>query len=190
MWLWTISGTFAYESFQPTGIDMLKDFIETGKQKYPLADLRCIPFDRFVFSEKGFDIVILKDTIHHIFDESDIDEFWTGIRHVCRRRVIIMDPNPTLFLLLARRLIKHVDPICMPNQAKQSLANAGFSVVYQGYNEVLAFPLSGGFVGPPIVHKRLGFLILTLDQILETLLAQLSLSEIFCWRYLIVADMV
>ena len=178
------------KGFQVTGIDMLNDFIEAGKQKYPLADLRCAPFNRFIFSENDFETVILKDTIHHIIEESDIDEFWINIRRICRRRVIIMDPNPTLFLRLARRLIKHVDPICTPNQAKQSLKNAGFSLVYQGYNEVLAFPLSGGFVGPPLVHKRLGFLVLNLDQMFEKLLEQLSLSDIFCWRYLIVADAV
>jgi hypothetical protein len=101
-----------------------------------------------------------------------------------------MDPNPTVFLRLARYLIRHVDPICTPNQAKQSLTNAGFSLVYQSFHEVLAFPLSGGFVGTPLVHKRLGFLILNLDQIFEKLLEELSLSETFCWRYLIVADII
>lgn len=178
------------KDFQATGIDMLEDFIKAGKQRYPAADLRCIPFDTSLFPNEHFDTVILKDTIHHIFEESDLHKFWMNVRDICRRRVIIMDPNPTLFLRLSRRLIRHVDPICAPSEAKQSLIKAGFSIVHQGYHEILAFPLSGGLVGIPLVNKRLGPWVLQLDPLVERFIEKLSLSERFSWRYLIVADLI
>lgn len=176
--------------FDSIGVDMLEDFIEAGKRKYPFADLRAVAFNRFLFPEKHFDTVILKDTLHHILEEADIEEFWESVRHVCKSRVIIMDPNPTFLLRLARRLIKHVDPICTPFQAKLSLESAGFSVIHLDYHEILAFPLSGGFVGSPLVHKNWGDWILTLDQSLENFFKFFHWSEYYCWRYLIVADVV
>lgn len=177
------------KGYEATGIDMLEEFIRAGKQRYPDADLLNMEFEGLVSTGTLFDTVILKDTLHHIWDESDITIFWQQVKQVCRTRILILDPNPTLLLRLARRMIKHVDPICPPEEAKQSLRDAGFVLVHEDYGEFLAFPLSGGFVGKEIVgNYTIGSMILSLDQWAEKLLRLFLLSKFFCWRYFIVAD--
>ncbi len=175
--------------FEATGIDMLDDFIKAGKQKYPLADLRCGGFGEFTFPAETFDTVVLKDTLHHIYTEADIRKFWGHVRQVRCKRIIVLDPNPTPFLRLARRVIKHIDPTCSPEQAKQSLKEAGFTLTYEGYRELVAFPLSGGFVSKPFIKNyTLGSIILALDSWLVKILNVLHLSKFTCWRYIFVAD--
>ena len=58
----------------------------------------------------------MKDTIHHIVAEGDINQLLAEVRPV-------MVPNPTIILLSARRLIRNVDPdLPAPSCAKSSTA--------------------------------------------------------------------
>jgi hypothetical protein len=91
---------------------------------------------------------------------------------------------------LARKLIRHRDPVCSPEQAEQAISHAGFVLVHKSFGEVLAFPLSGGFVGKPIVpNNMIGSMVLGLDSLIEKTLLRLHLNHHACWRYLLVADL-
>ena len=177
------------KGYDATGIDMLPEFIKVGKRRFPNAHLLSMEFDDLVSTGNLFDTVILKDTLHHIWDESDVSRFLQQVKEVCCQRILILDPNPTLLLRLARWIIKHKDPFCSPEEAKKSLSEAGFVLVYEDYAEFLAFPLSGGFIGKEMIgNYAIGSIILTLDRIIVKFLRTISLSKIFCWRYLLVAD--
>jgi len=177
--------------FQATGVDLLEPCIVAGRQRFPEADLRLARSEDLDFPDKSFDTVVLKDTIHHIYEEDDIGAFLAQVRRVARRRLVIQDPNPMFILLLARRLIGHVDPVCSPADAKRVVTEAGFQVVKIDYSELFAFPMSGGYVGPVLVPGRprvLGSLLLGADEAAFTILKALGLGRFVGWRYLLVAD--
>jgi len=82
-----------------------------------------------------------------------------------------------------------MDPICPPKIVKQELTKVGFTVVNEKFTDVFAFPISGGFVGKPLVHtKKLYKSLLKMDALLENILTHLKIAKFFCWRYFIVAD--
>ena len=177
--------------FDSVGVDLLPACIEAGKQRFPQSDLRVAKSESLEFPDKCFDTVVLKDTIHHVYEEDDVAAFLADVRRVARKRLIILDPNPTAILLLARKIIGHVDPVCGPSDAKRVVTEAGFKVVHLGYSELFAFPMSGGYVGPVMVPARprmLGSAVLAADEAIFTLLRLLGMGRLVGWRYLLVAD--
>jgi SAM-dependent methyltransferase len=177
-------------SIKATGIDMLEFCVAAGKERFPQADLRFVPAEGLPFDDQSFDTVTLKDTLHHLFAEADTAAVMREIRRVCRKRVVVMDPNPTLLLLAARKLIGHVDAVCSPKDACRILEEGGFLVKTISFSEVIGFPLSGGYVGPPMV-PRIPWLFRAvnfMDRAALRLIQTFGLSEQFCWRYLIIAD--
>jgi 2-polyprenyl-3-methyl-5-hydroxy-6-metoxy-1,4-benzoquinol methylase len=175
--------------FEVVGIDMLEDCIETGRQRYPQADLRVVTSGPLPFPDKSFDTVVLKDAIHHILAEADLAQFLQEVRRVCRGHIIVIDPNPTLILHVARWLVGHVDPVCSSDTAARALTAAGFDLIHREFHEVVAFPLSGGYVGLPLVPRgAIGSVTLAVDRLALHMLRGLGLDGRFCWRYLLVAS--
>ena len=111
-------------------------------------------------------------------------------KRVCKKRIIISDPNPMWVLIMARKLINHVDPVCSPADAKGILEKHDLELVHQSYSEVFAFPASGGFVGKPLLpnFSLSNKIVLGLDNLIGSALNLTGLGGVFCWRYLIVAD--
>lgn len=179
------------QGLKATGIDLLESCVSAGRGRYPSADLRVAASEDLDFPGASFDTVILKDTIHHIYEEDDVAAFLAQVRLITRRRLIILDPNPTFILLLARRIIGHVDPVCRPADAVRVVQAAGFKVASLEYSELFAFPMSGGYVGPVLVPARprwVGSALLGLDAGLFALLDAVGLGRFVGWRYLLVAD--
>ena len=108
-----------------TGVDLLAECIAAGRARYPHADLRLAESEELAFPDASFDTVVLKDTIHHVYEEDDVAAFLRAVRRIARRRLVILDPNPTTILLLARRIIGHVDPVCGPADARARGARGG-----------------------------------------------------------------
>jgi len=178
--------------FRVVGTDLLEKCVSAGQVRYPGVDLRIARSKQLEFMEKTFDTVVMKDVLHHIVAESDVSEFFQGLTRVLKQRVILVDPNPTLILLIARKFIGHIDPVCGPSAAVNLLEKHGFIVRATLYSEVFAFPLSGGYVGPVLVSrhlKMLGSIILFLDKALLFSLRLLHLDKYLCWRYMLVADL-
>ena len=178
--------------FQATGVDLLEQCVVAGKARFPEADIRVARSETLEFPDKSFDTVVLKDTIHHIYEEDDVGEFLADVRRVARRRLVIQDPNPMFALLLARKIIGHVDPVCSPKDAARVVTEAGFKVVALEYSELFAFPMSGGYVGPVLVPGRPGWLgksLLAVDEGIFRALDLVGLGRFTGWRYLLVADL-
>lgn len=174
------------------GVDTLDSWVEAGRERFPGVDLRVSDRYSLGFPDKSFDTVVMKEVIHHIADESDPDRFLAEVRRVCRKRLIVFDPNPTVFLGLARRILRHFDPVCSPGSAAALLTEAGFTVRLIEYSESIAYLLSGGYVSglrlsrpPRAVAKAL----LAIDRFLVAVLRWTGLARFSCWRYLLVADL-
>lgn len=188
----SLSASLVRSGFDVVGIDMLEKCVVEGQVRYPGVDLRVATSEELDFPDKSFDTVVLKDVIHHVYEEDDISAFLAGVVRILRKRLIVVDPNPTLTLLIARRLIGHVDPVCSPLDAIRLLREAGFNIKVVRYSEILAFPLSGGYVGPELIPrspKAVGTLLLGLDAALMRCLRIFRLDKYFGWRYLLVADL-
>ena len=175
--------------FEATGVDLLEFCLTEGRKRYPEADLRLVEGDRLPFSDLEFDTVVLKDVFHHIYGERNAAQFLGEIKRITRHRLIVLDPNPTWILLLSRKLISHTDPVCTPQDVCRLLEDSGFKIATVRYDELVAFPLSGGFVGPVLVPSgKIGSLVLAVDSALRSAVQILGLSKMLCWRFQVVAD--
>jgi SAM-dependent methyltransferase len=178
--------------FEASGVDTLETWVEAGRKRFPGVDLRTSEPYAFGFPDQSFDTVVLKEVIHHILDESDAERFFAEVRRVCRRRLIVFDPNPTWLLRTARKMFSHVDPECSARDAARALSAAGFEVKQVEYCELLGFPLSGGYVRRFRLpdHAILRGAVLGLDRVLLPVVRAIGLAPHVCWRYLVVADVV
>lgn len=175
--------------FDAVGIDMLDFCVEAGRKRSPEADLR-VGEGLSAFADRSLDAIVLKDAIHHLADESDVDEFLSEVSRVCRGRLVVYDPNPTITLRLARWLIGHVDPVLSPADCHALLSRHGFQVRKVAYSQIWALPLSGGYVGRPMVPQvqLLERAVMGIDKLTSGVLNFLGLGRFFCWRYLLVAE--
>ncbi len=176
--------------FDATGIEQHQVSLDAAREKFPHINFI---FDNGnildTISDNSFDIVIMKDVIHHVVAEADSQAFMRNVNRICKNQVIIIDPNPTLILKLARKIIKHIDPECSPKQAIDLLSNNKFKLKRMFFSEVFAFPLSGGYVGPELIKSPfLMRLILKIDRFFLKALNFMKFSRFVCWRYVIVAE--
>jgi ubiquinone/menaquinone biosynthesis C-methylase UbiE len=165
------------------GIDLLEHQIVAGRRRFPSADLRVVEPGPLPFSDQSFDTVVLKESLHHLAAEGEIEESMREVARVCRRRVIVFEPNPSVILRLGRTLIGHVDPVCPPPMAQDFLKLGGFTVLAVTYSDALAFPLSGGYVARPLAPRSAARILFALDDALVHLFGRR-----LAWRYTIVAD--
>jgi SAM-dependent methyltransferase len=169
--------------FEAVGIDLLDFQVAAGRERFPDADLRVVTPDSLPFAELTFDTVVFKESLHHLAAESDIDVELAEVARVCAHRILIFEPNPSVPLKIGRTLIGHVDPTLPVSATRALLEQAGFSIVAVHYLSSFAFPLSGGYVGKPLLPARTPASILRLDDHLTRVL-----GRHFAWRYLLVAD--
>ncbi len=143
--------------------------------------------DIHAFPDASFDVVVLKDAFHHVYNEHDyrksFGQFWRILKP--GGRLIIFDPNPMFILRLARKLIRHVDPEAARPVAEAVLREFHFEIGGVQYYEVIGLPLSGGFVGPVLVPnwRPAHSAVAALNHGLSRLFAVLGLGSSVCWRY-------
>jgi SAM-dependent methyltransferase len=168
---------------ETTGIDLLAHQVAAGRERFPAADLRVVSSGQLPFGDLEFDVVVFKESLHHVAAEGDVDAALAEVARVCSQRIIIFEPNPSVPLKVSRTLIGHVDPTLPVEEARRLLEGIGFRVVSVEYLSSLAFPLSGGYVGKPIVPRSAPRWIFSLDDRIVRLFGRRA-----AWRYLMVAD--
>lgn len=169
--------------FDATGIDLLELHVAAGKDRFPGIDLRVVTPGPLPFDDDAFESVVFKESLHHLAAESDVDDALTDVARVCSRRMIIFEPNPSVPLKVARTLIGHVDPTLPVEEARALVEKVGFALTAVEYMSALALPLSGGYVGRPLVPARAPTRILRLDERIVGVLGRRA-----TWRYILVAD--
>jgi hypothetical protein len=122
---------------------------------------------------------VLKESLHHLAAEADIDESISEVARVCRQRVVVVEPNPSFLLKIGRTLIRHLDPQCPPDLARDFLERGGhFKVRGVTFSEAIAFPLSGGYVARPLAPRSAAQLLFALDTVLIRILGRGSRGAI------------
>ncbi len=167
------------------GLDIDFETLQQGNRAYPALSCKLVQGDmgRLPFKNKSFHTVILRESLHHVSWQEALPE----ILRVCRREIIIFEPNPNWVLRCCRKIISHQDQE-IPVQALLILLK-GHGMEVQGpyFRDLLAFPMSGGFVGkalvPPI--RKVYPLLLRLDNLFQFVSRLFKVEKQICWRYLV-----
>ena len=170
------------------GIDIDPESIEAASKLYGI-DVRNMSVFKLDFPDGYFDTVILREAIHHFNTHDNLKAALNEIKRVCGKELIVFDPNPNWIVKLSRKIIHHVDQEAPCSYVVKALEQSGFAVLSLKWRDVIAFPLSGGFVGKELVPniKICKNIVMMLDKALNISLSSLSIQKHFCWRYLIYA---
>jgi len=174
-----------YEGREAFGLDIEFTPLRMGKEIYPYrliklvqGDMGCLPF-----KDKSFHTVILRESLHHVSWRKILPE----ILRVCRKEIIIFEPNPNWVLRLGRMIIAHRDPEIPWRSLVNLLEQHGMVIRGPYFRDFVAFPLSGGFVGwelvPPI--KFLYSLLIRTERIFQALFHSLRIEKAISWRYMV-----
>jgi len=175
------------------GVDVDGDALEIARRLHPGSKYVVCDRKKLEFPDGFFDTVVFKETLHHVFGEQDADSFMREVSRVLKNdggRIVVFDPNPNLLLRTARILAFHRDPECSLSDAVSLLNRSGFEVKKVAFFELLALPLSGGYVGVnfvPNIHC-IQRAVLYLNERLSRLAHRLGLGRRLLWRYLLVAE--
>ncbi len=139
------------------------------------------------FPDKSFDTVILREVVEHL----DVTRALSEACRLARSAVVVFQRSTlNLFLRVSRHLVRHRELHAVPVGNLQAiLRSCGFSRQEVWYSDVLAFPLSGGYLRPQLVPRWGGAYsaVLSVDRGLARGLHLLRLERFFCWRYVLTA---
>lgn len=180
------------QGFQAEGWDRDTDSISVARKLFPNAPVRRVDAEDPALVDYRFDSVVLKDCIHHLAGEGDVRVAFRNIRRLLKPqgRIVILDPNPMWILRIARTLAAHADSEASRDFTLRLLDEQGFNVKGVGFHEIIGLPLSGGYVGLRLVPnwRPLNRLVAAANNALSRLTNRLGLGPVFCWRYVIHAD--
>lgn len=191
-----LGSTTAYVTDRSTatcvGVDYDLSVLRVARRRYSGKRYLNVNCESLAFSDGTFDTVILRDALHHLYNESDFDRVTAEIQRVSkeRSRIIILDPNINTMVRVGRRIIGHRDEETSVGIARDVLAKMNYRIVHSGFNTVISLPLSGGYVGVPLLPNIPVVVgaVLICEGFLERVINGLGLGASLCWRYLIVAD--
>jgi SAM-dependent methyltransferase len=167
------------------GLDIDLPTLKMGRDLYPDLGAKLVQGDmaRLPFRDRSFHTVVLRESLHHVLWEKVLPE----ILRVCQREILIFEPNPNWLLRCCRVLISHEDQEIPFGALVDFLADQRVATETVLFRDLLAFPLSGGFVGREWVPPMRTFfpLLLRVDKGLQGLVRFLGIEKALCWRYLV-----
>ena len=171
--------------FDVVAIDPNEECSRLAKEWYDVDVLRQEIYE-VEFPDGYFDTVILREVVEHLDVERALEE----IKRVAGSELIVFQSNLHLPLRLIRWLKRHREFNEKPLEYYvQVVQAAGYKVEEVSFRDVVAFPLSGGFVTrqwfPENVRLQNG--LMKLDDLLNHLLKLTGLQRFFCWRFMLYA---
>lgn len=191
----TTSGEIARQlNIKCIGIDYDNSSLEIAKKLYPDGTFLFENCENLSFPDNYFDTIILRDVLHHLKGESDFEKSGKELIRVAKNktRIIIVDPNVNFILKTARKIASHRDEECTYEDALKIVKEMKCEIIHKKFNTVFSLPLSGGYVGVSLVPD-VNFIqqfILFSEMIFEKIINAIGLGKFFCWRYLIVAEVI
>ena len=141
-------GNFTYalraRGYTAVGLDLDHGVLNLSQKRYGAPLLVCGDVYRLPFCDEAFEYAVLRESAHHF----TLDRVLAELRRIVRGGLLIFDPNPTGIVRLARKIIAHDDGEASSEKVIAHLRKHGFTVRSVRFRDVMAFPLSGGFVGP------------------------------------------
>ena len=183
----------ATKGFDAQGVDFDGEAVTVANKLFPEAKVSLANAESLdEYPAHSFDSVILKDALHHLVCEGDFVKAAATFRRllVPGGRLVILDPNPTWLVRLARRVSAHDDVEASPARAVAVLRENSFTVRGMEYYETIGLPLSGGYVGVRFVPNVgvLNHAVAGCNRGVSWLVNRVGLGRQLCWRYIIHAD--
>jgi SAM-dependent methyltransferase len=171
------------------GVDMMEEALDAARSRYPGVRVVHHIGAGLPAGVSRRRTIVLKDTLHHLVAEADVDALLTAWRRDGAEYVVVSDPNPNVVLRACRSLIRHTDPECSVERARDVLARGGFDVIACEYDIIFSLPLSGGYVGPVLWPRWrvFGDAALALETALVAATRAVGAAPALCWRYFLVA---
>lgn len=173
-----------------TGVDNDEYSIGIAKMLFPTNNYISGTLDES-FEPRSFDYVILKDALHHIYEQNEFEEISACVKKVLKPggKMIIFDPNVNFILKTARIISSHKDAECSFKDAVRLLNENKFKIIKIDFAELFGLPISGGYVGICFVPKIqfLQKLLLFFNKLLSNIISKIFLRKYLLWRYLIMA---
>jgi ubiquinone/menaquinone biosynthesis C-methylase UbiE len=174
------------------GIDDNSNSISIARKLFPDCNFTVANCENLPFDDGYFDTIILRDTLHHLYQEADFEKVKKELNRISNRNTvfIIFDPNINFLLRMFRIFIYHKDAECTFEQAKNIISDFGCKIIHNEFNTIFSLPLSGGYVGINFVPqiKSLQSFILFMEEKCEKIINKLGLGKYFCLRYLIISQ--
>ena len=144
------------------------------------------------FENNYFDVIILRDSLHHFYGESNVEKVKSEISRIAKpiSRIIFFDPNINFVLKTMRKISFHDDEECDFETATEIIKSLDFKIIHSGFNTIYSLPLSGGYVGISFV-PNINFVqsvILFTEKVFEKVINKIHLGRYFCWRYILVGE--
>ena len=174
------------------GIDYDIDALNAARNRYPKANLMRANAEELPFENGFFDVIVLRDALHHVYREADFSKVRSEILRVAKSnsRIIILDPNVNFILRTMRKVASHQDEECDIETAQRIMDELGFRTIHKGFHTVFSLPLSGGYVGIDLTPNLpwLHAFLLGAERLIEHPLNWFGLGRQLCWRYLLVGE--
>jgi len=172
------------------GIDTDEMSIRVAKERFPLLNYLVCGAESLPFEDGYFDVIILRDALHHVFRESDFERVMKEIARVSKSdaQIIFFDPNVNFLLRAMRRISFHRDAECDYETAVKILGVYNYKIVHSSFNTIFSLPLSGGYVGVNFVpnSKVIYAVLLYTEGILERVITWMGIGRYLCLRYVLV----
>lgn len=172
--------------FEVTAIDPNEECGRFAKEWYGVNVLRQEIYN-VETPDKYFNTVILREVVEHLDFEKALQE----IDRITDSELIIFQSNLNLMLQLSRFLTRHKEFNERDlNYYVHILKHAGYRVERIFYRDVLAFPLSGGFVTRQWFpeNQMMQTWLIKADNLLNKILEKIGMQRLFCWRFMIYAS--
>lgn len=171
------------------GVDFDQSALEIANRLFPgntyiHANAEALPFENGTF-----DTIILRDSLHHLYGESNFRKVHLEIDRVSHDEtiLIIYEPNINLILKIIRFLASHKDAQCPFPRAIEIMKDLGYTEITVTFNTLWSLPLSGGYVGINFVPniEFIFRMILKSEILTEKIICHMGLGRVLCLRYLI-----
>lgn len=174
------------QGMEVTGIEIDDEKIDLARQWF---DVELHPRDIHDggFGVGEFDTVVFREVVRHL----QLPQAMTQVSKAASQRVIVFQANSILPLRLANRIFGHREHAeYTTGDIVAALTEAGFTCRKVLYRDTLAFPLSGGYIGRPLLPgwKWVGVLALACDHCLTAIFRTLGIARWTCFRKMVIAD--
>lgn len=173
-------------SFEVYSIEPNKDVRELALAWHNVKELPYNIYDT-PFSSQFFDTVILRECVEHL----DMPRAMKEISRICRMRLLLFQTNLNPLISLLRGILGHHEYNPQNLAYYRNCANlAGFSVQNVLFRDILAFPLSGGYVSHSVVPRQpfIEHSLIQIDEKLSRFFRFFGMDSIVSWRFLLIAD--
>jgi ubiquinone/menaquinone biosynthesis C-methylase UbiE len=180
------------QGYNCIGIDYDQSAIDSALKRFPGCKYQFANAEALPFENDYFDVIIMRDALHHFKGEADFEKVKTELLRVTKKdaTVIFFDPNVNFMLRTMRKISFHKDEECDYEDAVKIMGQLDFKITHASFNTLYSLPLSGGYVGVNFVPD-LGVLhsfILGSERFFEKIVNGLGLGRYLCWRYVIVGQ--